>query len=123
MSIRTSLVASLALLICSGSVVAAQPMPFHPISTEVAIPISSGCGLGVRRGPFDGCNVIYGSYYRYGGGYRAYRHGYVRGYDDGYRDGYYDGSGALMVDQGACSGRQMYPVCNIYGRCWAACGW
>jgi hypothetical protein len=26
-----------------------------------------------------------------------------------------------MVDQGACSGRAQYRVCNAYGICWAAC--
>jgi hypothetical protein len=27
----------------------------------------------------------------------------------------------LIVDQGACSGREMYRVCDTYGTCWAAC--
>jgi hypothetical protein len=27
----------------------------------------------------------------------------------------------LIVDQGACSGRAMYRVCDTYGTCWAAC--
>jgi hypothetical protein len=26
-----------------------------------------------------------------------------------------------LVDQGACSGRGMYRVCNDYGACWAVC--
>ena len=113
MSIKTLLVAMLSFSI---GVAGALAMPFGAASAELTIPISSGCGIGLHRGPYGGCNVIYG------GGYRAQHHAYSHGYYDGYRDGYYDGSGGgLMVDQGACSGRHMYRVCNIYGTCWAAC--
>jgi hypothetical protein len=102
---------------------AAHAMPvalFRPAQAGLAIPVSSGCGIGVHRGPYNGCRPIYGGYYSdyYGGYYR----GYHRGYRDGYYDGYYDGSGpSLIVDQGACSGFPMYRVCNVYGICWAAC--
>jgi len=47
---------------------------------------------------------------------------YYRGYYDGFYDGYNRGPRrSLMVDLGACSGRQMYRVCNFYEECWAAC--
>jgi hypothetical protein len=116
MSIKTLLVAILTLLSFSVGVAGAQAIPFRAASAELTVLISSGCGIGVRRGPYDGCNVIYG------GGYRAQYRAYSHGYRDGYRDGYYVGSGGgLMVDQGACSGGRMYRVCNIYGTCWAAC--
>ena len=123
MSVKMMLAAILTPLIFSGEVMAAPAMPFPTSPVETVIPVSSGCGLGVRRGPFDGCNAVYGGYY-YRVQRRAYNHGYYDGYRVGYFDGYYDGSGGgLLVDQGACSGRHMYPVCNIYGRCWAACDW
>ena len=116
MSIKTLLVAILTLLSFSLGIAGALAMPFRAASAELIIPISSGCGIGVHRGPYGGCNVIYD------GGYSARHHAYSHGYHDGYRDGYYDGSsGGLVVDQGACSGRPMYRVCNIYGACWAAC--
>jgi hypothetical protein len=115
---KTLLVAVLALLGSVAGVAAAPAMPLHPASapSELIIPVGSGCGLGVRRGPYGECNVIYG------GHYSARDRAYHRGYYDGYRQGYYDGTGrSLMVDQGACSGYRMVRVCNIYGSCWAAC--
>lgn len=99
------------------SVATVQAMPFHTVHPGLTIHVGSGCGLGVHRGPFDGCND-----YVYGGQYRSYYRGYYRGYNDGYYDGYYQGFGrSLIVDQGACSGRGMYRVCNDYGTCWAEC--
>jgi len=101
-------------------VAATQAMPFNPAHSRLIISVSSGCGIGVHRGPYGGCDPIYGGYYRsyYGGYYRSY----YRGYYDGFYDGFYRGPGrSLMVDQGACSGRRMYRVCNVYGRCWAVC--
>jgi len=96
---------------------AAQAMPFHSAQAGLTIPVSSGCGIGVHRGPDNGCNAIYGGYY-----YRDHYGAYYRGYYDGYHDGYYDGSGSsLIVDHGACSGGRIYRVCNVYGTCWAAC--
>src|ERR1700694_1685507 len=102
-------------------IAAAPAMPFHQQHSGFIIPVGSGCGIGVHRGPYAGCEPIYGGYYR--GDYRvSYRSDY-RGYHDGYYDGFYDGyygpGPSLMVDQGACSGLRMYRVCNIYGRCWA----
>ena len=98
------------------SAVAAEAMPFHPVHAGLTIQVSSGCGLGVHRGPYDGCNVVYGGYYR------NYDYGYYDGYNRGYYRGYYDGSGrSRMVNQGACSGADMYRMCNVYGVCWAAC--
>jgi|PersoiStandDraft_1058852.scaffolds.fasta_scaffold05482_4 hypothetical protein len=92
-------------------------MPFHSAQAGLTIPVSSGCGIGVHRGPDNGCNAIYGGYY-----YRDHYRAYYRGYYDGYHDGYYDGSGSsLIVDHGACSGGRIYRVCNVYGTCWAAC--
>jgi hypothetical protein len=97
-------------------IAAAQAMPFHPAHAGFTTPVASGCGIGVHRGPYDGCAPIYGGYYR------SYYRGYYRGYYDGYYDGYHHGPGrSLMVDQGACSGRGMYRVCNVYGECRAAC--
>lgn len=117
MSIKTLLIAILTLLSFSVSAAVAQTMPFRAASVELAIPISSGCGIGVHRGPFGECSVVI-----YGGYYRAHQHAYYRGYFDGYRHGYYDGSrGARIVNQGACSGHRMYRVCDAYGRCWATC--
>jgi hypothetical protein len=58
----------------------------------------------------------------YDGYYRTNYRSYYRGYYRPYYDSYYHGPGpSLMVDQGACSGRHMYRVCNVYGECWAAC--
>jgi hypothetical protein len=95
-------------------------MPFHSTRIGLTIPVASGCGIGVHRGPFDGCNVIYGGHYRAHS--RAYSRGYHDGYREGYDDGYYDRSGgSLIVDQGACSGRGLHRVCDVYGICWAAC--
>lgn len=117
MSVKILLGIVFALLSFSVGVIDAQAMPYGEASAELIVPISSGCGIGVHRGPYDGCNAIYDGYYR------AHYRAYYRGYYDGYRDGFYDGSGgALMVDQGACSGRRVYRVCNIYGTCWATCG-
>ncbi len=113
---KTLLVAIFTLLSLGVAVTAEPVMPIRPEQAELIIPVGSGCGIGVHRGPFDGCNVIYGGYYS------AYAHGYYHGYRDGFRDGYYTGViGPLMVDQGACSGRRMYRVCDIYGTCWANC--
>ena len=93
-------------------IAAAQAMPFHSAHARFIIPVASGCGIGVHRGPYDGCEPIYGGYYR--SNYRSYYRGY--------NDGYYDGPGrSLLVDQGGCSGRGMYRVCNAYEECWAAC--
>ena len=120
MAVKKLLVAIVTLLSFGVGVATVQAMPFHSAQTGLIIPVASGCGIGVHRGPYDGCNIIYGGHYR--AHYRAYSRGYYDGYREGYYDGYYDGSnGSLIVDQGACSGRRMYRVCDVYGICWAAC--
>jgi hypothetical protein len=81
----------------------------------------------VRRGPFDGCDVVYHGdysphYRRYSrGASRSYALGYARGFYDGYNEA--AGSGWLLVDQGACGDRGMVSVCGVDGVCWAACHW
>ncbi len=88
-------------------IAAVQAMPFHSAHTGFIIPVASGCGIGVHRGPYDGCEPIYGGYHR----------SFYRGYH-----GYYNGPGrSLLVDQGGCSGRGNYRICNAYEECWAAC--
>jgi hypothetical protein len=97
-------------------IAAAQATPFHSEHARLIIPVASGCGIGVHRGPYDGCEPIYGGYHR------SFYRGYYRGYYQGYNDGYYDRLGSsVLVDQGACSGRGHYLICNAYDVCWAAC--
>jgi len=99
-------------------IVVAQAMPFHsaPAGSTIQIQVADGCGIGVHRGPYGECNPIYRGYDY------DYSRGYYRGYHHGYYDGYSDGSGrSRLVNQGACSGRDMVRVCNVYGVCWAAC--
>jgi hypothetical protein len=92
----------------------------YPEHAGMITTIESGCGIGVRRGPYGGCGPVYPNYYS--DYYKGYYRGYYRGYWTGYRDGYVDGSvPSLMVDQGACSGRRMYRVCDAYLTCWIAC--
>lgn len=94
--------------------------PFYPEAGRTIMLVDGGCGIGVHRGSYSGCTRVYPGYYsEY---YRGFHRGYHRGYWTGYRDGYVDASiPSLMVDQGACSGRAQYRVCNAYGICWAAC--
>lgn len=82
----------------------ADAMPLAPISEPVAvsIPVASGCGLGVRRGPHDGCHPV---------------HGYYAGHFRGYRNPYYEGP----VTRGVCGGRGTHLACNYFGICWVAC--
>lgn len=75
-------------------------MPFYPLQTSLVTPVSSGCGLGVRRGPFEQCDPIY-----------------YAGYGSGYRNNYYTG----FVSRGVCNGRGTHLACNSYGICWVAC--
>ena len=81
----------------------AQAMPFQQLQNDLIVPVSSGCGLGVHRGPYDGCYPAYGGYY--GGPYR------------GYRNAYYVGA----ISGGVCGGRGTHLACNFYGMCWVAC--
>jgi|SRR5271169_6572388 len=93
-------------------IAAAQAMPFRPTYAGLTVHVSSGCGLGVHRGPFDGCDPFYFGPYR----------SYFREHPNGYYDGSYLGSGrSLMVDQEACRKRGMYRACNGDGICWVAC--
>lgn len=78
----------------------AGAMPVDRLQAGVIIPVASGCGIGVHRGPFDGCYPIY-----------------YAGYDRGYRNPYYAGP----VNRGVCGGRGTHLACNIYGICWVAC--
>ena len=112
----------------------AQSMPvvaLAPLEPGLAILVGGGCGIGVHRGPFDGC-AIYGVYNAYDDWYdRAYRRGYHRGfrhgYYRGYRDGYYDrypyarfyGNGGVIVVDKYC-GFGSYLSCS-HGLCWRHC--
>ena len=81
-----------------------EAMPLAPVvAPELNISVASGCGLGVHRGPFDGCEPVYGGYYP--------------GYYRGYRDSYYAGVGRGRQ----CGGRGTHPACNFYGICQVAC--
>jgi hypothetical protein len=97
-------------------VAVAQAMPFHSAPAGLVIQVADGCGIGVYRGPYGDCKPIYRGYDY------DYNRSYYRGYRHGYYDGYSDGSGrSRLVNQGACSGRDMVRVCNVYGVCWATC--
>jgi hypothetical protein len=95
---------SLAVFSC-GILVAvdAIAMPLAPVHLKPpAIPVASGCGLGVHRGSFNGCYPIYPAY---------------AGYFSGYRNAYYVGP----VSGGVCGGRGTHLACDYYGFCWVAC--
>jgi hypothetical protein len=62
----------------------ARAMPVQQLAASGVVTVSSGCGLGVRRGPFDRCDPFY----------------YV-GYGSSYRNAYYIG----RVSSGVCAGR------------------
>ncbi len=93
----------------------AHAVPGYRVQAGLVVPVSGGCGIGVHRGPFNGCNVAFW----------GYRHAYYRGYANGNRDGYFDGSygdgRGWLVDQGACSGLKPYLICAPDGSCWADC--
>ena len=80
----------------------ARAMPLDRLQAGLLIPVASGCGLGVHRGPLDGCYPVYGYYAGYGG---SYRNNYYTGFNSG----------------GVCSGRGTHLACNRYGICWVAC--
>ena len=81
---------------------AAEALPLYPAQPNVIVSVAGGCGLGVHRGPFDGCYPIYG---------------YYADYDRGYCNNYYTG----FVSRGVCSGRGTHLAGNFYGTCWVAC--
>ena len=91
-----------AVLIFVFGISTARAMPLEPLHAGLLIPVASGCGLGVHRGPLDGCYPVYGYYAGYGGGYR---NNYYTGFNSG----------------GVCSGRGTHLACNRYGICWVAC--
>jgi len=78
----------------------------------VAAAQAGECGIGVHRGPYNGCRPVSGGYYN----------GYYNGYYEGYHDGYYGDYGpSLVVDTGLCWNRGTHRVCNSFGLCWRAC--
>jgi hypothetical protein len=79
---------------------AAWAIPFYPAQVSLIVPVASGCGLGVRRGPFEQCDPIY-----------------YAGCGSSYLNNYYTG----FVTRGVCSGRGTHLACNVYGICWVAC--
>ena len=91
-----------AVLIFVFGISTARAMPQDPLQAGLLIPVASGCGLGVQRGPLDGCYPVYGYYAGYGGGYR---NNYYTGFNNG----------------GVCRGRGTHLACNPYGICWVAC--
>jgi hypothetical protein len=81
-----------------------QAMPVAPMpAPAVTILVASGCGLGVHRGPYDGCEIIYD------GNYAVVR----RNAYNPYYVGFYRG--------GACGGRGTHLVCNRVGLCRVVC--
>ena len=121
----------LSLVVVAGmsiaAIEAAQAIPvvrLEPPQAGLTIPVGSGCGLGVHRGPDDGCIPIYGVYRgHYGFYYRGYRRAYDHGYRDGYDDGpyvrYSDDGGIIAVDKGFC-GFGSFLSCS-HGLCWRFC--
>ena len=75
-------------------------IPFYPAQVSLIVPVASGCGLGVRRGPLEQCDPIY-----------------YADYGSSYLNNYYTG----FVTRGVCSGRGTHLACNVYGICWVAC--
>ncbi len=81
-----------------------KAMPVATVSAPtLSIPVASGCGLGVHRGPFDGCETIYDGNYA-GVGRNPYNHYYV-----GFARG------------GFCGGRGTHLACNNLGLCRVVC--
>jgi hypothetical protein len=95
----------LPLVVCATMVAApAKAMPVAPIAVQsVSLLIASGCGLGVRRGPFDGCETVYD------GNYAAVRHNPYNHYYIGFARG------------GFCGGRDTQLACNNFGLCRVVC--
>jgi hypothetical protein len=84
-----------------------------PVAGPIAAPalgirVASGCGLGVHRGPFDGCETVYDGNYA-GSGRRYFNHYYVGQYFVGSDRG------------GYCSGRGTHLACNSFGLCLVVC--
>jgi hypothetical protein len=122
---------SLVVAIVTSGVASANAMPVAALAspqTELTIPVGSGCGLGVRRGP--GSDPVYAYD---GNGNGAFHHAYWQGFYSGYRPDQYRGyrnancpyvrypnaAGVVIVDKGVC-GFGSYLVC-AYGTCWRRC--
>jgi hypothetical protein len=86
-----------------AGIVSAQAMPLVRTQPDLIVLVASGCGLGVHRGPLDGCTPINDGYFA-----RYYR---------GSRNAYYVGP----VTGGVCGGRGTHIACNYYEICWVAC--
>ena len=81
-----------------------QAIPVTPVAAPAVIILAaSGCGLGVHRGPFDGCEIIYDGNYA-GAGRSPYNHYYI-GFNRG----------------GFCGGRGTHLACNHFGLCRVVC--
>ena len=77
-------------IFCTVNAHAMPVAAISPTQTGLTFTVSSGCGIGVHRGPFDGCDPVYVYDGYYGAYSRGYRLGYYRGYRRGYYRGYYD---------------------------------
>jgi hypothetical protein len=116
------------LILCAATVQAMPVAPLVPVQTGLTVHVSSGCGLGVRRGPLGQCIPVYD-----GNGNEVYCRAYRRGYYRSYRQDYYHGyraanypyvshvndTGVIVVDKGVC-GFGSYLSC-AYGTCWRFC--
>ncbi len=118
---------SLVFVLVISCAVSAHAMPvaaLAPVQTELTIPVVSGCGLGVRRGAFNGCDAVY-VYVGYGGYRPDYYQGCRRGYYRGYRHANYpyvrynNVTGVVAVNKGVCRFGS-YLSC-VYGTCWRRC--
>ena len=86
-----------------------QAMPVGPATAPaLIISVASGCGLGVHRGTYDGCETVYDGNYA-GAGRSPYNHYYVGQYFVGSDRG------------GFCGGRGTHLVCNSFGLCRVVC--
>jgi hypothetical protein len=104
----------------STSAVQAIPLGSNRPHISLIVPVGGGCGIGVHRGPYDGCMPIYGGYHN--GYYDGYYDGHLEGYYEGAHDAYYGTYGPSgVVETGLCWGRGTHRVCNAFGLCWRAC--
>lgn len=103
-----------------ASATQAMPVGSNRAQTNLIVPVASGCGIGVHRGPYSGCSRIHrGFYMDY---YRGYYNGRLEGYREGFHDAYYGDYGpSYVVETGLCWGRGTHRVCNALGLCWRAC--
>jgi hypothetical protein len=81
----------------------AMPVVAPIVAPPLSILVASGCGLGVHRGPFDGCETVYDGNHA-GAGRFPGNHYYV-GFNRG----------------GLCGGRGTHLDCNRFGQCRVVC--